>query len=299
MFHSQPEKTIRFSPLVQSEENDVELSDSEQTLSPNLQQRRKPQVFFLILLFIFATCTLLLGFMLGRISASNTSAWATKITQYCQSPCILLSSQNPDGIIAPILDDIPLTYTLTQFNGSFLHENIYRQAAIPAVDAAWEALGINYRALRIPSSLASKSALSSSQVQISSKYGGGYPANVEGLHHLHCLNLVRQALWYNYDYYHALGQGAFKNEEFIVRKHVSHCVDILRQQLMCTVDVGVLGQVWVNRDAPEAFTDFNTRHMCRDFERVRRWAEERQMPETVPEDFLQPPKLGDVLEAIP
>lgn len=200
---------------------------------------------------------------------------------------------------APILDDIPLTYSLTKFNGSFLHENIYRQSASPVVDSAWEALGINYRSLRVSASLASKSGLSSSQVQISPKYGRGYPANVEGLHHLHCLNLLRQSLWYNYEYYHALGHGAFKNEEFIVKKHVSHCLDILRQQLMCTVDVGVLGQVWVHKDKPEAFTDFNTGHMCRDFESVRRWAEERQMPENVPSDFLQPPEWEDILEEIP
>ncbi|KAF8861399.1 hypothetical protein BDZ45DRAFT_687739 [Acephala macrosclerotiorum] len=220
--------------------------------------------------------------MLGRISAPNTSSWASKITQY-----------------TPILDDIPLTYTHTQFNGSFLQENIYRQPASPAVDAAWEALGINYRALIIPSSLAPKSGLTTSLVQISSKYGGGYPANVEGLHHLHCLNLLRQSLWYHHDYYQTLGLGAFQNEDFVVKKHVSHCVDILRQQLMCTVDVGVLGQVWVHKDEPEAFTDFNTRHMCRNFEVVRKWAEERQMPESVPEDFLKPPEMGDVFEEIP
>lgn len=215
----------------------------------------------------------------------------------------ILSSTYPQiltPISAPLLDDIPLSYTPTRFNGSFLAENIYRQPASPLVDSAWEALGINYRALRVPSSLASKSNLSPSHVQISSKYGGGYPANVEGLHHLHCLNLLRQSLWYNYPYYNELGQGAFQNEEFIVKKHVSHCVDILRQQLMCTVDVGVLGQVWVHKGEPKAFTDFNTRHMCRDFEAVRKWAEERQLPESVPGDFLKPPEREkDVFDEIP
>ncbi len=58
-------------------------------------------------------------------------------------------------------------------------------------------------------------------VQVQGKYGGGFPANVEGLHHLHCLNLLRQTLWFNYDYYHALGEGAFKNSDEIVRYHVS------------------------------------------------------------------------------
>ena len=164
----------------------------------------------------------------------------------------------------------------------------------------WESLGVNYRPLIIPSSLAQKSGLAADQVKINEKYGGGYPANVEGLHHLHCLNLLRQSLWYNYDYYHTRGEGAFKNEEYIVKFHVSHCLDIVRQQLMCTVDVGVLGQVWIHPDEPEAYVDFNTRHMCRDFEAIRSWAEERQMPEVVSQDWLQPPEVGDrIYEEMP
>lgn len=152
----------------------------------------------------------------------------------------------------------------------------------------------------MPSDLAQRSGLAPDQVKINQKYGGGYPANVEGLHHLHCLNLLRQGLWYNYEYYHDLGQGAFKNEEFIVKYHVSHCLDILRQQLMCAVDVGMLGQVWVHPEAPEAFVDFNTRHKCRNFEAIRSWAEERQMPESVPQDWLEPPEWRDkAYEEIP
>jgi len=62
---------------------------------------------------------------------------------------------------------------------------------------------------------------------------------------------------------------------------------------MCTVDVGVLGQVWWNPPAPTAYVDFNTQHKCRNFDDVRRWAEMHQAPEEVPEDYLDPPKGGD------
>lgn len=69
---------------------------------------------------------------------------------------------------------------------------------------------------------------------------------------------------------------------------------------MCAIDIGMLGQVWINTSAPEAFVDFNTKHKCRDFEAVRIWAEERQMPEVVPNDWLEPPKYSDrVYEEIP
>lgn len=132
-------------------------------------------------------------------------------------------------------------------------------------------------------------------MKINPKYGGGFPANVEGLHHLHCLNLLRQALYYNVDYYRAKGTGAFLNEEHIVKAHVSHCLDIIRQQLMCMPDTGVLGQVWWDKSFPKAFVDFNTKHKCKNFDAIREWAKERQLPEHVADDFLLPPEVGDLI----
>jgi Mycotoxin biosynthesis protein UstYa len=49
--------------------------------------------------------------------------------------------------------------------------------------------------LRVPPDQAEKSGLLPDQVKINEKYGGGFPANVEGLHHLHCL--VRHPLVYH------------------------------------------------------------------------------------------------------
>jgi hypothetical protein len=73
----------------------------------------------------------------------------------------------------------------------------------PEVDAAWQALGVDCetlhrrtlkganihpdRPVRVDESEAPKSGLGPSHVRIQQRYGGGYPANVEGLHHLHCL----------------------------------------------------------------------------------------------------------------
>jgi hypothetical protein len=90
------------------------------------------------------------------------------------------------------------------FNGSFLHQNVYRGAAGPEVDAAWTALGVNCepplveapdqhwlyppdRSVLIPPEEAEETGFRHDQVKVTEKYGGGFPANVEGLHHLHCL----------------------------------------------------------------------------------------------------------------
>ncbi|RAL04533.1 oxidase ustYa family protein [Aspergillus ibericus CBS 121593] len=237
----------------------------------------------IIFVFILAVLSCLVGVFIGQNRGDSDEACTRRVTQH-----------------SPVISNVGLNYHSERFNGSLLKENIFRQDASPEVDAAWASIGANYRAIRVPAEEAEKSGLAADQVKISEKYGGGYPANVEGLHHLHCLNLLRQSLYYNYDYYHDLGTGAFSNNEFIVRRHVTHCLDILRQQLMCSVDVGVLGQVWVHPDHPEPFVDFNTEHKCRNFDQIREWAQQNQLPETVPSDFLEPPKIGDrVYEAIP
>jgi hypothetical protein len=48
---------------------------------------------------------------------------------------------------SPLTHDLDIEYHVQQFNGSLLKENIYRQAASPEVDAAWEALGVNCKCL--------------------------------------------------------------------------------------------------------------------------------------------------------
>ncbi|PKY02318.1 hypothetical protein P168DRAFT_257591 [Aspergillus campestris IBT 28561] len=237
----------------------------------------------LIVVFIVVTAS---AYVLGYFTGQHVHDW--------NSLCSLRTSK-----YSPLVKTIGIKYHDQTFNGSFLKENIFRQEASPAVDAAWDSIGVNYRGIRISVQEAFKSGLSKDHVQISPSHGGGFPAHVEGLHHLHCLNLLRQALYYNYEYYRARGDGAFKNEEYIVRKHVSHCLDILRQQLMCTVDFGVFGQIWVYPDNPEPFVDFNSVHVCRNFEAVREWAERNQLPEKVSGGFLVRPERSSVYDEIP
>ena len=155
-----------------------------------------------------------------------------------------------------------------------------------------------------------KSGLSpENHVQVNKKYGGGYPVMTEGLHQLHCLvgvafpqelvvciltsrqNLLRKSLWYSFDYYNAthFGEFSLSNVGRPFHWHVTHCLDFLRQRLMCSVDTGVFGAVWYNVSDPTPFVDFNTKHVCKNFEDVRQWATERQSPEDLPDDYWEQP----------
>lgn len=46
---------------------------------------------------------------------------------------------------------------------------------------------------------------------------------------------------------------------------------------MCNADTGVLGQVWFDRESPTAFPDFNTKHKCKNFDDISKWAVEHQV----------------------
>ncbi|KAF7505676.1 hypothetical protein GJ744_000525 [Endocarpon pusillum] len=269
----------------QGEQSETLLSDTESSDSRQKPQRSTISRCGRTVLFLASLC------VAAGLGAWFGSRWHIGADHFCAA----YASQ-----YSPIRKDVDITYNVIRFNGSLLKENVYRQDAGPDVDAAWASLGVDYRSVMIPADEAAKSGLLADQVKIADKYGGGFPANVEGLHQLHCLNLLRKSLYYNFDHYHALGEGAFSNSDHILRHHVSHCLDIIRQQLMCTIDTGVLGQVWWNRNWPEAYVDFNTQHKCKNFDAIRQWAEDHQLPKDIPFDFLQPPQEGDTIyEHIP
>jgi hypothetical protein len=128
---------------------------------------------------------------------------------------------------------------------------------------------------------------------------------------------------------------AFKNDGEIFRLHVSmshscpsspsnanqlaHCLDTIRQVLMCNVDTGVLGQVWTNPEDPTAFPDFNTKHKCKNYDHVKDWALKLQVrhelaqdygpvlmvklqappEEGLPDDFLLMPEPEDIMKYTP
>ncbi|KAG0650027.1 Oxidase ustYa [Hyphodiscus hymeniophilus] len=281
---------MKYSPLEDKSDQDSQPSaDSESLLSVERSSGSKAlprlcTVLSAISILIVSCCLVGLGVWIGQRCFANPDDICPGHVQH----------------YSPILKQVDTGIHIMHFNGSLLRENVFRQDAGPEVDAAWATLGVNYRSLAVPMEEAARTGLKPDQVKINEKYGGGYPANVEGLHHLHCLNLVRQSLYYNYDHYREKGEGAFTNDDNIVKHHVSHCLDIIRQQLMCQPDTGLLGQVWWDKSSPKAFVDFNTDHKCKNFDAIRQWAEERQIPEAVPGDFLQPPKESDtVFDEIP
>ena len=160
----------------------------------------------LVLHFWLGYGSVAIGLSTPRLFVLNTRRNTVSVHPRTRAWDMVLKSS-----LAPILKDKDISYTRVRFNGSLMKENVFRQTGSPAVDEAWSSLGVDCklqfpirlrpvgklltltglwyvdRPAIVPDDLAAQSGLLPDQVKVSEKYGGGYPANVEGLHHLHCL----------------------------------------------------------------------------------------------------------------
>ncbi|KAJ8061659.1 hypothetical protein OCU04_009460 [Sclerotinia nivalis] len=198
---------------------------------------------------------------------------------------------------SPILDNVDIKYETVRFNGSLFTNTIYREDPSPEVDEAWYNLGTKYKAMIIPIEDAPRAGISLDHFRVDEKDGGpGYPATVEALHQLHCLNLLRQGLYYNSEYYHKLGEGPFKNEEYVLKAHINHCLDTIRQRLMCSADTGAHPYLWAKSGKnAHLYPDFNRDFKCKNFDAIRQFAEEHQAPWREDGELDVQPKEGEVI----
>lgn len=174
------------------------------------------------------------------------------------------------SVYSPALEAVQ--YRTTIFNGTFGLDSVYRGPPSPDIDAAWERISTRPKPIRIARDTLARigKAETPSMVRFREADGGGYMGAVEVMHQLHCLNYLRKA---TYREYYEVSDDAFQVKPETVRDHLDHCVEILRQNLMCTGDVGLITYDWVaGFSAP--YPNFNTQHKCRDFERILTWNEE-------------------------
>jgi hypothetical protein len=58
--------------------------------------------------------------------------------------------------------------------------------------------------------------------------------------------------------------------------HVDHCVEILRQRLICTADVSVIWYWWrSDTSPPKLVPKVGLPHTCRNFDKIQKWAFDR------------------------
>lgn len=187
-------------------------------------------------------------------------------------------------IQGPLLDRLAVDIYETQRDDILLPNasiprHIYRLPPSPEVDAAWEALSHN-----------GLIAVSEDEVQRAGKdptlalkipEDWGYEPNMylallDGVHQVHCLNMIRKSLVNNYEYYY--GQQYNFTPPIFTQAHVNHCLDSLLQDLMCYADSHITLFNWVDGQAG-AQPDFAVNRVCRDYNTLMQWFDDNQIPD--------------------
>ncbi|KAG2127964.1 hypothetical protein DEU56DRAFT_524091 [Suillus clintonianus] len=164
---------------------------------------------------------------------------------------------------------------IIRLNGSFGATSIYRGTPNPELEAAWEAISIDAGAVRIMPDelLRSGEKPSPSMVRYPDEYGGGYMATITAIHMLHCTNILRRAS--RGDYYRSSDYSLHGSPE-IWRTNLDHCIEMLRQNIMCRGDVSMVTYDWVEDDELPT-PNFDVPHQCRNFEKILDWVEENRV----------------------
>jgi len=179
--------------------------------------------------------------------------------------------------------------------------HIYRLPPSPEVDAAWERISRKSSPLSSlsPSGKVStdspalhtdigmhamtrtevegigKNASECAKTQPDWGYGpDAYMSEIDVFHQLHCLNSLRKTNILHYDYYWGKTWGY--EPPVMFESHIDHCIDILRQNLMCNADVEMLTYNW-RKTQHNPFPDIGAVKLCRDFEALVKWQEEVEL----------------------
>ncbi|KZT69700.1 hypothetical protein DAEQUDRAFT_785292 [Daedalea quercina L-15889] len=175
------------------------------------------------------------------------------------------------SIYSPALEVVE--YKTVVFDGVLDWPSEYRGPPSEAIDYAWDKISLNnshkIMPLRIQESDLEKMGQSTrpSMARFRHEDGGGILAGMEIGHQLHCLDLLRRQSYI--EHYGPMDANYMQRPAFY-RVHLDHCIEMLRQVLMCNADVGLITFDWVaGFEVP--FPNFNTLHKCRDVEKVYEW----------------------------
>ncbi|ETS85843.1 hypothetical protein PFICI_03868 [Pestalotiopsis fici W106-1] len=147
-------------------------------------------------------------------------------------------------------------------------ENVYKGPPSPELDAAWNQL-VAYSNLRIKAEDLKKIDRTSVRLSDASGHLTEYYWSGLNVHHqIHCLKLLRQALYPDYYF-----KGNVKLQRHL-EDHLDHCIDNIRLTLMCKADISLGSYDWVDNNR-RPLTNFRSEHSCYNWDKVNNWARDR------------------------
>lgn len=182
--------------------------------------------------------------------------------------------------LAPIFDQIEIPLITKKMNATLLEPDplpIYRRPPSPEVDAAWNRLA-NIKPIVISRSdviqLGRDPTVAAKWPESFGFGSDAYIGRIDVFHQIHCLDWLRREA--NFDHYYGRKWPPGTTASDMHRTHVSHCIYLLLQNLMCNANVDIYTHYWADAQL-NAFPDFSVNHKCRDFDAILEWQEDNSI----------------------
>ncbi|KAI0520849.1 hypothetical protein F5B22DRAFT_653787 [Xylaria bambusicola] len=172
-----------------------------------------------------------------------------------------------------IFTDIPIVYEYKRFQRAGFHDTKHKDLTLyegkpnKHNNAAWEhLLEVGVVAISREENERLKNGTATTPAN-----SNEYMVELELFHQLHCLKWIRDQLWELEE----VVSSRKKLGEFSQRTdHNDHCIDYLRQSIMCHGDVTPITFEW-NSEINNYLGHHSTEHQCRDFNQIFNWAKGR------------------------
>ncbi|KAG5637898.1 hypothetical protein H0H81_002783 [Sphagnurus paluster] len=168
-------------------------------------------------------------------------------------------------VTLPLWADL-IEYEVVKFHsGTFGGEqpDVYSGSPSDEVDQAWSDL-YNFGISEITEDQAQRLVNATKEVNPGKK---DYIIGIDVFHQLHCLNFIRKSLYP--DYYKTDNATETPRQREI---HLSHCVNSIRQSLMCSADISTI----VFKEPAGKNPQFDILHSCRKFDKIKEWGMRHQ-----------------------
>ncbi|GIZ49803.1 hypothetical protein CKM354_001282800 [Cercospora kikuchii] len=188
------------------------------------------------------------------------------------------------SVYSPAISSIDTSYHNVLFNGTISQHSPYRGEPHPSIDAAWHDL-MNFNLTYITGDELAQipGHLDSIRMPPEAGISDSYVGSLEVFHQLHCVNMLRKTNIWNYEYYNSTGH--FPDPLDLQKEHFGHCIDMLRQVLMCNADVGIVTFRYVE-DNPRPYPNFNNWHSCRNWDSIMEFADSRRVGKDWDRNYL-------------
>ncbi|KAL4263314.1 ustYa family protein [Pleurotus pulmonarius] len=242
----------------------------EENSSKDISGLRLALHFVGIVLLSFSCFTTL--HILLTPTAPSTEPWASKIfPELLYSPVEHLVGYKPQKFHTGFFDDE--------------EPSVFDGPSTDAMDDAWTGLYDVYRYAISTLTEEENKRLPEPTVpsfgNMSRLYGG-----LDVFHQLHCLDYVRKAIEperYGNSHHGRSSLARRRASKDLPHvsdtEHISHCIDMIRQSLMCSADISVISWYMPEASSPEhtprPLPRFDQTRMCRDFDSLRDWARSR------------------------